>query len=286
MHGWVLLLAASWINDADLARMASMRDTKQLDLSFTLVTDAGFERLRQLPAVEELNLASAELLTDTAIGYIRGWNRLRVLNLRGTDITDTSMEHIGHLTALESLDISYTQVTSNGVEHLAALTRLETLSMGGNKIAGPALHVLKSLPRLKHLNLSGAQKRNSGTWATTITDGDLDIIGALHGLESLNIGGLRLTGAGLARLGKLSNLRRLDLGKTRIVARDLTVLAEMPRLERLGLWQAKRIDDSAVAQLSALRGLKDLDVAETGMTPAGVDALRRALPSCAVRSTP
>ncbi len=285
MYGIVALLSTYWINDADLARMASVRETKKLDLSFTLVTDAGFERLRQLPAVEELNLASAELLTDTAIGYIRGWNKLRVLNVRGTDITDTSMEHIGHLTALESLDISYTQVTNNGMEHLAALTRLETLSMGGNKITGPALHVLKSLPRLKHLNLSGAQKRNSGTWATALTDGDLEIIAALQGLESLNIGGMRFTGAGLARLGKLHNLRRLDLARSRIGPADLAALAAMPRLERLGLWQAKRIDDSAVIQLSALRGLNDLDVAETGMTPAGVEALGKALPSCVVRGS-
>ena len=121
-------LDLAWVTDGDVASLAAMADLKSLDLSFTLITDAGLESLSSLIAIESLNLQSAELLTDTAMAHVRGWKRLRSLNLRGTDITDTTMEYVSGFPALQSLDISYTQVTNNGMEFLAPLNHIEELS--------------------------------------------------------------------------------------------------------------------------------------------------------------
>ena len=277
-----LRLDLAWVTDGDISFLASLPELKTLDLSFTLITDAGMEQLSTLKGVEHLNLQSAELLTDTAIAHIRGWKKLRSLNLRGTDITDTSMEYVAGLTALESLDVSYTQVTNNGMEFLAPLNRIEQLSIGGNKISGPGLHILKSLPRLKRLNLSGAQKRNSGTWATTIKEGDMETIGALTKLESLNLAGLRVTNSGLSRLKGMTQLRELDLSKTQAGGDGLALLQQMPQLSSLKLWKAASIDDSAATHLAALRTLKLLDVAETKLTEAGVETIRKSLPECRI----
>jgi Leucine-rich repeat (LRR) protein len=242
----------SWVTDGDVAALASLPNLESLDLAFTLITDAGVEQLRGLKGVKRLNLQSAELLTDTAISHIRGWSGLRSLNLRGTDITDTSMEHIGSLAALTSLDVSYTQITNNGMEFLATLNQLEELSVGGNKVSGPGLHILKSLPRLSRLNLSGAQKRNSGTWATALAEGDMDIIG------TLTSSGTQVTSEGLAALKPLRELKRLKL------------------------WKARRINDAAVPHLIAHSRLELLDLAESGITEAGVAEVRKALPACQV----
>jgi internalin A len=261
-----LRLDLAWVNDGDISFIASLPDLKTLDLSFTLITDIGLEQLSTLKGVEHLNLQSAELLTDTAIAHIRGWKQLRSLNLRGTDITDTS----------------YTQVTNNGMEFLAPLNRIEQLSIGGNKISGPGLHILKSLPRLKRLNLSGAQKRNSGTWATTIKEGDMETIGALAKLESLNLAGLKVSNSGLSRLKGMTQLRELDLSKTQASGDGLAILQQMPQLTSLKLWKAGSIADSAAPQLAALKSLKLLDIAETSMTEAGVDTIRKSLPACRI----
>jgi len=272
----------SWVTDGDIAPLAALPTLERLDLAFTLVTDAGIEQLRGLRGVKDLSLQSAELLTDAAISHIRGWSGLRSLNLRGTDITDTSMEHIGGLTALQLLDVSYTQITNNGMEFLAALNQLEELSIGGNKVSGPGLHILKSLPRLRRLNLSGAQKRNSGTWATALTEADLETVGALTRLDTLNLGGVRMGDAGLARLGRITSLRELDLSGTQVSSEGLAALKPMRELRRLKLWKARRINDAAVPHLVAHRGLELLDLAETGITEAGVEAIRTALPNCRI----
>jgi hypothetical protein len=47
-------LGASWVSDADLARLA------RLDLSLTHITDLGLQQLKTAPAIEELNLHYAE----------------------------------------------------------------------------------------------------------------------------------------------------------------------------------------------------------------------------------
>ena len=64
-----------------------MKGLKRLNLSFTYVTDRGIERLQQLPQLEELNLDTAEFITDAAVNYLRANRRLRKLVLRGTDVT-------------------------------------------------------------------------------------------------------------------------------------------------------------------------------------------------------
>jgi len=275
-------LDLAWVGDRDAARLAELKDLESLDLSLTLISDIGMQRLKPLNNIRELGLYSVEHITDTGISYIRGWNQLRRLNLRGTDITDTSMEYVAGFPALTHLDVSYTQVTNNGLEFLPALTQLEEFSAGGNKISGVGLHALKALPRLKRLNLSGAQKRNSGTWVVTLADPDLETLGQLKGLESLNLGGLRVTDLGLVQLRGLRKLRELDLSRTEVSGSGLAVLEMLPDLERLVLWNSKRVDDAAIAVLSKLKKLTRLDLAGTAITSAGVETLRRANPKCEV----
>ena len=185
-------LPFGWVTDADLDPIAALSDLQTLDLSLSLVSDTGLEKLKNLQNVQDLNLYSVEHITDVAIAYLRGWKKLQRLNLRGTDITDTSVQYLGDLTSLKSLDISYTQVTNNGMEYLAGLPNLEEFSIGGNKVTGAGLRVLRTLPRLTALNLSGGQKRNSGTWVVTLTDRDMDVIADLKQLRSLNLAGFGL----------------------------------------------------------------------------------------------
>src|SRR5262249_33524673 len=138
---------------------------------------------------EELNLSSAEFITDAAIAFLRGHRQLKSLNLRGTDVTDTSLSYVAELPQLKSLDIAFTQITDVGLEHLASLAQLEELNLGGNKISGPGLHVLKLLPKLKKLGFCGIRRRNAGwCWAPFASDLELETFPLLRGLEELNIG--------------------------------------------------------------------------------------------------
>src|SRR5947209_3554318 len=180
-------LNLAWVGDADVERFAKLSHLRKLDLSFSLLTDGGIERLKPLTGVTDLNLYSVERITDVAIAYIREWKSLERLNLRGTDITDSTLQYLASFPALKSLDVSHTQITNNGMEYLPVLRNLEELRVGGNKITGAGLRWLRLLPHLRLLDLKGVQKRNSGLWSVSLTDLDMDMLGSFKQLEDLNL---------------------------------------------------------------------------------------------------
>ena len=214
--------------------------------------------MAQLAQLEELNLFTAEFITDAAVAFLRGNTNLRVLNLRGTDVTDTSLEYVSRLGNLRSLDISFTQIGDVGMEHLASLSQLEELNVGGTKISGAALHVLKYLPSLKRLSFYGTQRRNAGVcWAPVMTDIELDTIALLAGLEELNIGdGVALGAPKPAELGPATGEAECRItGGTRITdfgdreAREPQEAA-LPESERLRC-DGRRAEDAGRASESS-----------------------------------
>ena len=241
------------------------KDLKRLDLSFTYITDRGIEKLQQLQQLEELNLHTAEFITDAAMSYLRANKRLRKLVLRGTDITDVSLPYIAELTNLRSLDLSQTMLGDGGLESLPALAQLEELDLGGSRINGTNLNFLKLLPKLRKLGFQGIQRRNGGLcWTATITDLDLDTIALLSNLEELDLG----VGISLGRNGKPAGRRQLpshrrrpdhrprrrqtrqaqeapplDLSGAKVTSTGLKALHNFPQLERLSLWNCRGLDD-------------------------------------------
>jgi Leucine-rich repeat (LRR) protein len=292
-------LARTWATNQDIERVVEIKGLKRLDLSFTLVSDPGIERLQQLRHLEELTLDTTEAITDAAANYLRANKNLHKLVLRGTDITDVGMPHLAQLTALRSLDLSHTMVGDVGLESLPALSQLEELNLGGTRITGRNLNFLKLLPKLKKLSFNGIQRRNArACWTPLITDLDLDTISLLSGLEELNLGigvslgrtgvavgpsvgegtcqvtgGIQLTDLGLAKLAKLTKLKRLDVSGAKITAAGLSALKNLPQLERLSLWNCKALDDSAASELMALSKLTDLDLSYTSTGDATMKTL-------------
>ena len=64
---------------------------------------------------------------------------------------------------------------------------------------------------------------------------------------------------------------------------SMDVLAGMPKLEVLNLYRTK-ITNSGLAKLQTLKGLADIDVRYSLVTPNGIDALHAAIPAAAVRA--
>lgn len=257
-------LGYTWAADADMELLARLKHVHKLDLSLGQIGDRGLAALREMNSVKDLTLYYAEFVADVALANLKSWTQLERLNLRGTDVTDTSVEYIARFRNLRALDLSFTQVTNNGMDALGNLAALEELSLGGIKVSGAGLSVLRLLPRLRVLNLNGTQKRNSGMWAASVTDFDLESIGSLSTLEDLNLGGTKVTDLGMERVARLQRLHALDLSRTVVGAAGIAKLAQLPALTRLNLWRAKRIADDA--RIAALRQLRVLDLSETAVT--------------------
>jgi Leucine-rich repeat (LRR) protein len=306
-HVTAVNLGFKWVTDGDLEKVVTLKTLRKLDLSFSLITDAGMERLKPLTGITDLNLFAVEKITDTGLSYIRGWKKLERLNLHGTDVTDITMQqYVSEMPSLRSLDIGYTLVGNLGIEALASLPSIENLVIGGNKIDGGALHVLELLPKLAELDLSGKQNRNGAIWTAVVTDFDLKVIGGLKQLRSLNIAGLNISDLGVSQLKTITGLQSLDLSRTQVTNKVFDTLIQLQNLERLSLWRVKRIDDGAAAQIAGLKHVNTLDLSETAITDhaleqmagmkqlrrlylsgskvtsAGLEAFRRAVPQCEV----
>jgi hypothetical protein len=291
-------LERTWATDNDIDFVVQLKDIKQLDLSFTYVTDKGIKKLQELQQLEDLTLDTAEFLTDAAMAHLRANRALRRLVVRGVDITDAGMPYVGEMTGLRSLDISYTMLGDVGLETLPNLSELEHLKIGGNMITGLNLNFLKLLPKLKSLSLRGVQRRNAGAcWTPNFTDLDLDTISLLSGLEDLDIGvgiglgmggqpaapgggncrltgGIRVTDFGVAKLAKLKNLRRLNISGARLTPEGIQILQALP-LERLSLFACQSLDDAAAAALAAFPQLSHLDVSYTKIGDQGLKQLAK-----------
>lgn len=272
-------LRATWVTDTDLRKLSRYPALSTLDLSLTHITDQGMLELKNLPAIVELNLCFAEYVTDEGLGAIKGWKKLRKLNLRGTKISDMTLEHISGLTALESLNVSSALVTDIGLERLSSLPNLKELAIGGNELGDAGLQSLRQLPGLTFLDLSGRQGTDSNVWTISMSEKGLEALLTLKNLRELRFG---CTSLGVGSEGT----RFATVAAMSVTEAWLEQLKSLPRLERLQLQGCDRVSDNAAALLGRFPMLTEIDLKGTAVTGKGVAVLRAAKPKANIHHGP
>jgi N-acyl-D-amino-acid deacylase len=178
----VLSFAGCSIRDESIARIAGLKRLRDLDLSYTDITDAGVGRLG--------------VLTD-----------LQRLDLTATEIGDEGLKHLAGLTRLQHLRLNYGRFTDKGVAALAGLRSLSTLEVARSRVTDSSVDTLAALPGLRHLNLD----------YTAISDaGVAKLAAARPELESLRLDTANLTDAAIEPLLTLRRLAELNLYHTLI----------------------------------------------------------------------
>ncbi len=86
-----------------------------IDLTATLITDAGLDGLKALTRLQRLALGGTRV-TDTRLERLKTFARLRKLDLRDTRITDAGWR-TSRRDRLAELRLSGTGVTDAGLEH-------------------------------------------------------------------------------------------------------------------------------------------------------------------------
>ena len=213
------------------------------------------QQLKNAPAIVELNLYYAEQITDEGMAALKGWRRLKRINLRGTKVTDTTLEHLAAVASLEALDVGYAQITDVGLDRLTPLLNLRELTIGGNKLTDTGLQGLRQLPGLTALSLGGEQRTDSGLWSVSLTEVGLEAVATLQELRELRLDGMPVT------------------------ARWLEKLKPLRKLERLSLQRCKKLDDAAVSALTTWPMLKVVDLTATAVTEKGLAQLRSTKPN-------
>lgn len=191
----------------DFARLTKLQ---QLELSGTLVGDAGLTHLDALGQLQYLDLAGTQV-SDATLGRLPELKRLRHLDLGSTRVTDAELTWLGRLPQLRRLYLDGTQVSDAGLASLRGARQLEVLSLEHTQVGGAGLAHLKDLPHLWVLSLA----------ETRVSDSALASLKAFKELGWLDLNGTQVGDAGLAHLQSVPELRMLFISETRVTAEGL-----------------------------------------------------------------
>ncbi|QDV82124.1 hypothetical protein [Planctomycetes bacterium TBK1r] len=99
-------------------------------------------------------------------------------------------------------------------------------------------------------------------------------------IVDVNFNQLEITDDDVEALLSLTNLEGISFWKTDVSDRAIEMIAQLPQLTRLNLC-GTQVTDASVSTLVGMT-LNYLDVADTQLTPQGVDTLRTGLPDAEI----
>ncbi|MBL8213197.1 MAG: hypothetical protein JNK87_20940 [Bryobacterales bacterium] len=270
---------ASWVSDTDLRRLTRLPHLTYLNLSLTRITDQGMQELKNLQNITNLSLRWAEFVTDEGISALKGWKKLKTLDVHGTKASDTTLDHIAGITTLETLDVGSVMLTDVGLERLAALPNLKAITVGGNEIGDAGLQAFRQMPGIQYLDLSGRQGTDSNVWAISMSDVGLEALLTLTQLKELRFGctsiGVGIEGQRFATVSMMS-----------VNPRWLEKMKGFKNLQRLQLQGCDRVDDEGAQILATFPNLEQVDLKGTAVTEKGLAALRAAKPKLKINHGP
>jgi len=205
----------------DLRPLSAFKELKELDLSYTDVTNSELANISTLKNLEFLRLEGTSI-TGAGLEHISDLKTLKDLDLRKTKVDDDGLAHLSKLTSLEKLSAGemwmthdgvqdhskkgHKGITDEGLNHLSEMRNLHSLSMGRTGITGKGFSYLTKLKNLKNLYLKDSKLNDAG----------LAHIAGLKSIEVVDISGTRVTDAGLNHLLNLPNLKKVVAVSTEV----------------------------------------------------------------------
>jgi hypothetical protein len=90
-----------------------------------------------------LQMANADV-TDTTLGLLRGFDRLRELDIGGANVTPAGLAKLAELPALEDLKLAGTALDDAGFATIATLPKLKTINVSRTKVTDEAIEAWRS----------------------------------------------------------------------------------------------------------------------------------------------
>ncbi|HDZ20920.1 hypothetical protein LCGC14_0315680 [marine sediment metagenome] len=248
------------ITEKGLDRLGRLKSLRSLRLWRMTLSEAAFERIASLPALEELKIVELKIAEGSTVeGCLKrlaGAKGLRVLHL-GSRISDEAMVHLAELANLEELR-GLGGIGEQGLGHLVRLKKLRRLQVSV-RVSQASLRRLSAMTQLEEIRILGH----------TMTDADVAELAKMTHLRSVSIYSDHLTGAALASLAGLTETRSAYIGGKGITDEDLRHLAAWTELEDLSL-QTSSVTGSGVRHLSGLKKLRSLRLIGGGLTDEGM----------------
>ena len=255
-----------------LRHLAGVTTLESLELLDADVQPADLALLKSWPKLGAVALPN--VVDGETVRHLQACRRLSQLTLGGRDIAANELEHLAGWRGLKKLTLTHARLTS---ETLAALARLETVQkveLIACGLTDEDLRHLRLPPQLTELDLPRNEINGPG----------LAHLAQLK-VKALGLEFNNLRDDTLSHLPQLVNVEELGLSYCiGVTDRGIQggVLQRMPQLRRLALRGLKQITDASLDELARLAQLEHLNIRQNGITEAGSDRLRQALPKTVV----
>jgi Leucine-rich repeat (LRR) protein len=298
----ILSLESSGITDIGMECLRPLRSLTALELTQSSIGPRGLAVLKELPALEHLDLSTA--VTDAGLKEVAQASGLRSLHIANGTMWGPGLAELAKLPRLEQLCIWESDLSDRHIQHLEGLTNLKVLAFWyvGGALTDSSLASIARLKGLEELRFAMSSPKftpagvahlkdlknlrlvdfGEFTWITPAGQQYGDEVArqlaGISGLESiLGIG--CLSSEGMKVLSTMANLKRLNatLKDARIGypgPTGLSYLANLRSLEELNISTGDPLADNDLAAMESLTGLKKLvifcpSVSDKGMASIG-----------------
>ena len=272
-----LVADSTAITDAGLELLPRLTSLRNLDVNFcTGVTGSAFVHLPSLKSFAEFQWGRGKTVAPEALSSLGACAGLRELFLDSLPIDDSDLAALAPLKNVTRLSLTRTKVTGTGISALSGMKELKSLNLGyETPVTGEGLRaVAAAVPWVEDLHLGVGAR---------LSPEDFRAFAAFKSLRILQLNGCpAVTDDALVAVELPPTLERLDLQAMPATAAGLSRMRIPPKLQRLNLHASTSIDDAAVPHLKKLTSLTELLLQRTGITDAGVEELKKALPKCAI----
>ena len=185
-----------------------------ISMRATAITNAGLEKLTQLPLTE--------------------------LDISGTRLDDSAIPILVKMKDLEFLKWESSKITIDGLRRLAPLKKLRNLDLDqATQITDDCVDIIiKQWPNIQHLNLSG----------TSITEKSILKLTKLDNLRGLEIAELKLSDTAMNAI-IASKLKQLNLNHCSFDRKYVAEIPKMRKLQHLILSQVKTFKEADYEEL-------------------------------------
>ncbi|MBL8085555.1 MAG: protein kinase [Candidatus Obscuribacter sp.] len=186
-----------------LAARGTVSVDRNLPLAFKLLS---FADSRQVLSgfspndLTQLEMSNSNLSDKEKLAPLLRLTGLKVLSLKHCELTDAGLKELDRLKNLKKLDIADNPCSTKAIAELKLLKSLRDLSFSTDENCERLLIAAKETTRLESLSINGPMKV-----------ANIELIGEIPFLKTLNISSAMITSTHLKELGKLENVEKLIL---------------------------------------------------------------------------
>ncbi len=298
---WVLSVGGS-VSLVDIGTVSDVVDLpqapftiEQINLDRTAVADSDLEKIAQLPDLQYLTLNFTGVGDEGVAHFADGG--LRALQLEGcANVTNEGLVRMGRQESMYMLYLNGTAVDDAGISVLAAnFSNLSNVAFGGTNVSKASMANFLKMSRLQHLWLANTSLTHTDVeplrekipdckiYTTDTQRAIVQMVLEHGGTLSIQNGNMR----GTINPTKLEELNDLDYAVTGIDLSHSATLRDSDleclrwgELIRSVSLRGTAVTDEGLKYLAGRYNLRNLDVSETRVTPAGVTEFFEKTPEC------